>query len=39
MYKPQTKNLRRLHAIHRITYVVLTLIGFVVMGLSMLKKH
>jgi len=39
MFPPQTKNLRRLYWFRTVLYVVMTVIGFVVLGISLLKKH
>ena len=39
MFPPQTKHLRRLYWFRAVLYVVMTVIGFVVLGISLLKKH
>jgi len=39
MLSPQTKNLRRLYRLRIITYVVMTVIGFIVLGVHMLRHR
>lgn len=39
MFPPQTRNLRRLYRLRAVLYVVMTVVGFIVLGISLLKKH
>ncbi len=39
MFPLQSKNLRRLAQIRTILYVVMAVVGFVLLAISMLRKH
>lgn len=39
LFPLQSKNLRRLAQIRTILYLVMMVVGFVLLGISMLKKH